>query len=88
MAIFENYFLVVVTEGYQFALDVLGGDGGDDLLSPDQRRKLEDAKKRKRMETLAWPGVPQRPNLLLSLAATGGKGMKKDRTNSPCHDCQ
>ena len=57
--------LAVVTKGYELAFEVLGGAAGDDLLSPEQKRKMEDAKKRKRMEIPAWPRVPKRPNSYL-----------------------
>ena len=75
--------LAVVGEGFSTAFEVLGGGGTDDLLSPDQKKALEAATKRKRQEAAAL----RRPAPYLSMAMAGGKRYKKDRSTSPCHAC-
>ena len=88
--IFYSYtflFLAIVTEGFETATEVFvygGGGGANDLLSPDQRKALEAARKRKRDAA----ATVRRPAPYLPMAMAGGKRfVKKDRSNNPCHAC-
>ena len=85
------FVLAAITSGYDVAFEVLGGAGADDLLSPEQKRLLEAANKRKRDEeaatSTAWAAA-KGPGSYLSMAMASGKRPKRDRTNSPCHLCQ
>ena len=88
------FVLAAITSGYDVAFEVLGGAGADDLFSPEQKKLLEAAKKRKRDEeasvtatSTAWAAA-KRPGSYLSMAMAGGKRPKRDQTNSPCHLCQ
>ena len=40
--------LAAITSGYNVAFEVLGGAAADDLFSPEQKKLLEAANKRKR----------------------------------------
>ena len=84
------FLLASISAGYDVAFEVLGGAGADDLLSPDQKKLLEAAYKRKRDDenSAAWAGAKRPASQYLSMALAGGKKLKRDRTNSPCHLCQ
>ena len=79
-----------MSAGYDIAFEVLGGAGADDLLSPEQKKLLDAAFKKKREEeaSSAWAATKRPAPQYLSMALAGGKRMKRDRTNSPCHLCQ
>ena len=79
-----------MTAGFDVAHEVFSGSGADDLISPEQRKMLDAAVKKKREEeTAAWNTANKRTaSPYLSMALAGGKRIKKDRTNSPCHLCQ
>ena len=87
---FFVFLLASISAGYDVAFEVLGGAGADDLLSPDQKKLLEAAYKRKRDDenSAAWAGAKRPASQYLSMALAGGKKLKRDRTNSPCHLCQ
>ena len=84
------FYLASIFAGYDVAFEVLGGAGADDLLSPDQKKLLEAAFKRKRDDenSAAWAGGKRPASQYLSMALAGGKKLRRDRTNSPCHLCQ
>ena len=42
------HLVAVAAESFEVAYDVIGGEGTDDLMSPEQRRRLEESKKRKK----------------------------------------
>ena len=72
------------------AFEVLGGAAVDDLMNADQKRRMDEAKRKRERDMAAWSlsGAGRRGNLLSMVTAGGNKKFKKDRTNSPCHDCQ
>ena len=78
-----------MTENHSVAYDVLGGSSTDDLMSPEQKKRLEESsKKRRATEMMGWSSAAGRRGPLLGLNMAGGKKPKRDRTNSPCHDCK
>lgn len=80
--------LATVSSGWDIAYEVLGGGGSnEDLLSPDQRKLLEAAKKRKRDEEANMAATRRPSTSFLPIAMAGGKRLRRDRTNSPCHLC-
>ena len=93
LTIYKLFFVLAsVTAGYDIAFEVLGGAGADDLLSPEQKKLLEAAYKKRRDEensaASAWTAAKRPATSYLSMAMAGGKRVKRDRTNSPCHLCQ
>jgi len=86
------HFVAVAAESFEVAYDVIGGEGTDDLMSPEQRRRLEESKKRKKENMMNWAAMNgsglKRNNMLSMIAAGAGpRKVKRDRTNAPCHDC-
>ena len=79
-----------VSAGYEIAYEVLGGPGANDLFTPDQKKLFEAANKKKREQeaSAAWSESKRQVPAYLPMAMAGGKRLKRDRTNSPCHLCQ
>ena len=87
---FMFFLLASISAGYEVAFEELGGAGAADLLSPDQK-KLPEATYNSKLDvenSAAWAGAKRPASQYLSMALAGGKKLKRDRTNSPCHLCQ
>ena len=84
-----TYVKTIITDGYYVAFKVLGGCATDDLMTAEERKRLEEAR-RKRKEELSWmamAGGPGRRGNLLPMAL-GTKKFKRDKSNSPCFSCK
>ena len=77
-----------VSEDYSVAFDVLGGTANDELLTGDEKKRLEDVR-RKRKQDSNWAGMAggRRGGNLLPMAF-GAKKYKRDKSNSPCFECK
>ena len=86
----NNFFLLAsISARYDVAFEVLGRAGASDLLSLVQKL-LEATYKRKQDDknSAASAGAKRLTSPYLSMALAGGKKLKRDLTNSPCHLCQ
>ena len=79
------YVKTTVTDSFAVAFDVLGSGATDDLMSNQERKRLEDSRRKRRSETITWAGGARRGNLLNMMVA-GGKKLKRDKTNAPCFE--
>ena len=79
------YVKTTVTDSFAVAFDVLGSGATDDLMSDQERKRLEDSRRKRRSETITWAGGARRGNLLNMMVA-GGKKLKRDKTNAPCFE--
>lgn len=84
-----TYVKTIITDGYYVAFKVLGGCATDDLMTAEERKRLEEAR-RKRKEELSWmamAGGPGRRGNLLPMALETKK-FKRDKSNAPCFNCK
>ena len=84
-----TYVKTIITDGYFVAFKALGGSATDDLMTAEERKRLEDARRKRREEsscTAMAGGLGRRGNLLPM--ALGAKKFKRDKSNSPCFDCK
>ena len=82
------YTKTVVNDGYGVAFDVLGAGPADDLMSDQERRRLEEARRKRAYDSGPWTGATAgaRRGNLLNMVAAGNKKPKRDRTNAPCFE--
>ena len=73
----------VVTDSFGAAFDAFGSGAADDLMSDQERKRLEDYRRKRRAETTMWTGGARR-GTMLNMMAAGGKKFKRDKTNAPC----
>ena len=74
--IFVKYF---VTDGLAVAHDAIGGQSVDDLLSNEDKKRIEESRKKKGPETVSTPDAMSLFNLFQ--AAQSGSSMKRDGPN-------
>ena len=72
----------MVTESFAVAHNVLGSGGTEDLLSPGQKKRLEESSRKRRAEMSLLSNAGIRRGPLLNMAAAGGKKSQERQIKS------
>ena len=78
---------MVARDSLSVAFEGLGETTNDAMLSGDQKKRLEEARRRSKQETDWAVNNAGRRNNYLPMAF-GAKKFKRDKANSPCFECK
>ena len=76
---------MVARDSLSVAFEGLGKTTNDAMLSGDQKKRLEEARRRSKQET-NWFSAGRRGNYLPM--DFGAKKFKRDKFNFPCFECK
>ena len=77
-----------VSDDYHVAYEALGGNATDEMMTADQKKRLDDARRKRKQEKTWYGGAGAGRGGNLLPMAFGVKKFKRDKSNSPCFECK